>query len=63
MKTIDAPKETIDEIAKNFYYILYGEGSLVPRIGVKLRLQIMFGDEFFEKDYIEKLRMSLQNEQ
>ena len=52
---INIPSEKIDEIAKNFYYIIYGEGPVVPRIGVKLRLQRMFGDKYFEKDYIDRL--------
>lgn len=52
---IDIPSEKIDEIAKNFYYIIYGEGPLVPRIGVKLRLQRMFGDKYFDLDYMIKL--------
>ena len=54
MKNI--PSEKIDEIAKSFYHIIYGDGFFVPRIGVKLRLQRMFGDKYFEKDYMEKLR-------
>ncbi len=53
---INIPSEKIDEIAKNFYHIIYGEGVVVPRMGVKVRLCMMFGDEYFEKDYIEKLR-------
>ena len=52
---INIPSEKIDEIAKNFYHIIYGGGPFVPRIGVKLRLQIMFGDKYFEKDYLENL--------
>ena len=56
MKNI--PSDKIDEIAKNFYHIIYGEGSIVPRIAVKLRLQRMFGDKYFEKDYIENLKKS-----
>jgi len=55
-RMINIPSEKIDEIAKNFYHIIYGAGFFVPRIGVKLRLQTMFGDKYFEKDYMENLR-------
>jgi len=53
---MDISSDTIDEIAKNFYHIIYGDGSVVPRIAVKLRLQRMFGDKYFEKDYMENLK-------
>jgi len=56
MKYIEITADKIDEIAKNFYYVIYGEGMLIPRIDIKLRLQMMFGDKYFEKEYIEGLR-------
>lgn len=59
---IDIPEDKIDEIAKNFYHIIYGEGILVPRIGVKIRLGMMFGDKFFEKSYMENLRKERSND-
>ena len=51
----DMPEEKINEIAKNFYFIIYGKGFVIPRISVKIRLQTMFGDKYFEKEYIEGL--------
>ena len=53
---IDIPKDKIDEIAKAFYWIIYGKGSVIPRISIKIRLGLLFGDEYFEKEYIEKLK-------
>ncbi len=51
----DIPEEKINEIAENFYCILYGKGFVIPRIAVKIRLQTIFGNKYFEKEYIEDL--------
>ena len=48
-------KEHMEHLAKMFYHIIYGHGTTIPRISVKWRLQHEFGDEYFEKDYIENL--------
>jgi hypothetical protein len=52
---IDIPEEKINEIAKGFYYAMYGRGRIIPRIAIKVRLGLLFGKKYFEKDYIENL--------
>ena len=49
-------EDQINRIARNFYWIMYGHGPIIPRIAIKIRLGLLFGDKYFEKDYIDELK-------